>query len=247
MVTGELPFGSNGPLEAWMKKVQNDLTPPRKLVPELSERLDWAIRRAMASQADHRPVSCREFVEDLTGHSTRRMPTTENNAVARRACGIWSTRTRRANKHTVKGSTSAIRRSLKEGLLGDAGNVRASRSKAGPFEALQAYPEFRDLILALPGDEVDARRGFSVRGAGRRAEHSRRPNQIDAPPGHGVSWSTPARAGRRGRSSRASHLLKHEAHSQSHWDWLTWLGLIALAVGSALAAYYLIPDQLFRR
>ena len=26
MVTGELPFRSNGPLDAWMKKIQNDLT-----------------------------------------------------------------------------------------------------------------------------------------------------------------------------------------------------------------------------
>src|SRR5215831_12184741 len=41
MVTGELPFRSNGPLDAWMKKVQNELTAPRLVVPELSERLDW--------------------------------------------------------------------------------------------------------------------------------------------------------------------------------------------------------------
>jgi hypothetical protein len=31
------------------------------------------------------------------------------------------------------------------------------------------------------------------------------------------------------------------------WEWLTWIGLIGLAAGSALAAYYLIPDGLFRR
>ena len=29
MVTGELPFRSTGPLDGWMKKIQNDLTPPR--------------------------------------------------------------------------------------------------------------------------------------------------------------------------------------------------------------------------
>ena len=38
MVTGELPFKSNGPLDAWMKKIHNELTPPRQLVPDLSER-----------------------------------------------------------------------------------------------------------------------------------------------------------------------------------------------------------------
>src|SRR5205823_5193663 len=38
-VTGELPFRSTGPLDTWMKKIQNDLTPPRQLVPDISERL----------------------------------------------------------------------------------------------------------------------------------------------------------------------------------------------------------------
>src|SRR5207237_5597867 len=77
MVTGELPFRSNGPLDAWMKKIQNDLTPPRRLVPSLSERIDWAIMRAMSADPDKRPTTCREFIEDLTGHSTKRVATVE--------------------------------------------------------------------------------------------------------------------------------------------------------------------------
>src|SRR5207248_1142086 len=77
MVTGELPFRSNGPLDAWMKKINNDLTPPRKLVPDLPERTEWAILRAMSPDRDNRPVSCREFVEDLSGQSTRSLPTTD--------------------------------------------------------------------------------------------------------------------------------------------------------------------------
>src|SRR5437870_8747932 len=35
MVTGELPFRSCGPLDAWMRKSNNELTAPRDLVPEL--------------------------------------------------------------------------------------------------------------------------------------------------------------------------------------------------------------------
>src|SRR5262249_31471957 len=73
MVTGELPFKSCGPLDAWMKKIHNELTPPRTLVPDLTERIDWAIRRAMSADKEQRPVTCREFVEDLTGRSTRRL------------------------------------------------------------------------------------------------------------------------------------------------------------------------------
>ena len=49
--------------------------------------------------------------------------------------------------HTVKGTTEGIRRALKDDLLGDAGNIRACRSKAGPFQALKGHPEFRDLVV----------------------------------------------------------------------------------------------------
>ena len=201
MVTGELPFRSNGPLEAWMKKVQNDLTPPRKVMPSLSERVDWAIRRAMAAQADHRPASCREFVEDLTGHSTRRVPATMSDA----AIGeLWYLvyQDDAGERHTVKGTTSAIRRSLKEGLLGDADNVRASRSKAGPFEPLPVYPEFRDLVLAasLPGgDPTDATP------AAPPAAAARRPHPVHAPRGHAAAGPgrEPRHGGDRGADDRA--------------------------------------------
>ena len=72
MVTGELPFKSTGPLDAWMKKINNELTAAAQGGSRtLSERVDWAIRRAMSADPDQRPAICREFVEDLTGHSTR--------------------------------------------------------------------------------------------------------------------------------------------------------------------------------
>jgi serine/threonine protein kinase len=146
MVTGELPFRSNGPLDAWMKKIQNDLVPPRQLVPGLSERLDWAIRRAMSADPEKRPGSCREFVEDLTGKSTRRLPSVDSSVPQQ---DLWYLvyKDETGAPHTVKGTVSAIRRSLRDGLLGDASNVRASRSKAGPFEALRGYPEFRDMVV----------------------------------------------------------------------------------------------------
>jgi hypothetical protein len=53
----------------------------------------------------------------------------------------------------VKGNTAGIRRSLKEGLLGDASNVLISLNKGGEFEPLKSHPEFRDLVVtaaALP-------------------------------------------------------------------------------------------------
>lgn len=146
MVTGQLPFRSTGPLDAWMKKVNNDLTAPRELVPDIPERVEWAILRAMSADPEKRPASCREFVEDLTGHSTRRAPALGKEAGQE----LWYLvyRDEEGVMHTVKGNKGAIRRSLKEGLLGDASNVRAARSKGGPFELLQTYPEFRDLLIS---------------------------------------------------------------------------------------------------
>jgi eukaryotic-like serine/threonine-protein kinase len=147
MVTGELPFKSNGPLDAWMKKVNNEIEPPRKLIPTLSERLDWAIRRSISPDPVHRPESCREFIEDLTGHGGK-----ANSGIALGQEAItdyWYMvyTDGDGTVHTVKGTTKAIRRSLKDGLLGDAENVRVARKKTGPFEPLKQFPEFRDLVV----------------------------------------------------------------------------------------------------
>lgn len=146
MVTGVLPFKSLGPLEAWMKKVENKITAPRDIDPAISERVDWAIRRAMHSDPDQRPGSCREFIEDLTGRSTRKLatPTTETDET------VWYLlyHDEEGVLHTVTATTESIRRSLKDGHLGDASNIRASRLKTGPFDSLRNHPEFRDVILA---------------------------------------------------------------------------------------------------
>src|ERR1043165_9397314 len=64
MVTGALPFQSNGPLDAWMEKINNEIEAPRKRVASISERVDWAIRRSISPDPVHRPENCREFIED---------------------------------------------------------------------------------------------------------------------------------------------------------------------------------------
>jgi serine/threonine protein kinase len=151
MVTGELPFKSNGPLDAWMKKINHDIAAPRTVVPTLSERVDWAIRRAIDKEPTSRPENCREFVEDLTGHSTKVMPGTEPNMPPLSEYWYMVYTDDAGEVHTVKGTIKGIRRSFKEGLLGDAENVRVARVKAGPYEPLRAYPEFRDLVIKPTG------------------------------------------------------------------------------------------------
>jgi hypothetical protein len=216
MVTGELPFRSNGPLDAWMKKIQNDLTPPRKVVPGLTERVEWAILRAMSADPNQRPRTCREFVEDLVGHSTRRVPTTDSSTPLQE---LWYLiyKDEAGVMHTVKGSTSAIRRSLKDGLLGDASNVRASRLKAGPFESLRDFPEFRDLVVtAAPLDVPPAPSGVTPTRASRPE-----PPQPEAP-------------------SAAPHIALGDEQDGGPAEWVKWAFLFALFVASAAVAFWLI-------
>ena len=67
MVTGEWPFAAKNILQTFKKKATNDLTPPRQLVPALSEQTDHVIRRAMSPDPNQRQVSCAEFIEELIG------------------------------------------------------------------------------------------------------------------------------------------------------------------------------------
>jgi hypothetical protein len=147
MVTGQLPFQSNGPLDAWMKKINNEIDAPIKVVPTLSERIDWAIRRAISPEPQHRPESCAEFVEDLTGHSTKQLAGTDPALRASNEYWYLVYTDEAAVVHSVKGTIKGIRRSLVDGLLGDAENIRVARTKAGPFEPLKRHAEFRDLVI----------------------------------------------------------------------------------------------------
>jgi serine/threonine protein kinase len=147
MVTGELPFQSNGPLDAWMKKINNEIESPRKRAPNISERIDWAIRRAISPDPVHRPENCREFIEDLIGHTTRDLSNADTNLDGRSEYWYMVYTDEESTVHTVKGTVKGIRRSLRDGLLGDAENVRVARQKIGPFESLRAFAEFRDLVI----------------------------------------------------------------------------------------------------
>jgi tRNA A-37 threonylcarbamoyl transferase component Bud32 len=66
-VTGELPFPARGVAGVLRKKLNDELVAPGKLAPSLSERVDWAVRRAMRANPAERHASCQEFANALTG------------------------------------------------------------------------------------------------------------------------------------------------------------------------------------
>ena len=103
-----------------------------------------------------RPASCREFIEDLIGRSTRKATRPGDSASEVEDLWYMIYKDDEGEVHTVKGSTQAIRRSLREGLLGDASNVRACRTKLGPFEPVRSHPEFRDLVVPVGPTPAEA-------------------------------------------------------------------------------------------
>lgn len=230
MVTGDLPFRGLGPLDAWMKKMANDIPPARTLVPALSERVDWALRRAMSADPEMRPASCREFVEDLIGHSTRRLPTIPGAAPT----DVWYLIYRDAHgeTHTVKGSTLAIRRSLKEGLLGGIDHVRASRVKTGNFEPLRTFPEFRDLVIA-PAPLSPASLGPPDASQEQSAMVPTPSEQ--APPHETAPFASAV------RDPIAPHIQFGQPQTAVVPEWIKWVLLVLIAFGTALAAFFFMP------
>lgn len=65
-VTGAYPFQSGNTFTMLQRKLNNQLTDPQKLVPELSRRVADAILKAMDPRPDNRPSTCAEFASLLT-------------------------------------------------------------------------------------------------------------------------------------------------------------------------------------
>lgn len=152
MVTGVIPFENTNPLDCWMRKIRNEFPSPRELNPKVSERVDWAIRRAMSAEPERRPASCREFLEDLTGQS-RATSTSRVGLSGKLASSpgadLWYMvyKDDQGVTHTVKGTTEGIRRALQDRLLGDPAKIFISRQKSGPFTPLVNVTDFRDLVV----------------------------------------------------------------------------------------------------
>jgi eukaryotic-like serine/threonine-protein kinase len=216
LVTGKMPFQSSGPLDAWMKKMNNELIPPRKLNPDLSERLDAVILRAMNADPDQRPATCREFVDELTGQSTRQAASPAAGGAAQ---DLWYLmyKDEEGAPHMVKGTVTAIRRSLKENLLGDASNIRAGKTKVGAFEPLRSFREFRDLAGSLAAG----------------AELATQSNSSSADVG-----AKKGRAKKTSPSAKQSGVVPHiplEPKEAKRIDWVK-MALLGLLLGAAMGA-----------
>jgi hypothetical protein len=205
-----------------MKKINNELTPPRKLNKQLSERTDAAIRRAMSADPELRPASCSEFMEELTGKNTRKLPVQKVEGTQELWYLIY--KDEEGAPHMVKGTVMGIRRSLKEGLLGDASNVRAGRSKTGTFEPLHAIAQFRDLVPIPPESAPADPEGTQVMAAANNAGPKPRPEKTIARP----------------RAKKSGMQIPLETRPSSSMEWIKLMLLLAIAMGVGVAVTILL-------
>jgi serine/threonine protein kinase len=231
-VTGELPFQSAGPLDAWMKKVKNDIAPPSKLVPALSVRTDWAIRRAMSPDPTQRPSSCREFVEELTGRGER-VVTPPEELPSITLANLWYLLYRDPDSviHSTRETTEGVRRALQDGSLGEAAEIRLSRKQQGPFEPARNFPEFRDLVLATPNGATGPAAPTPEK---RDTVHS----QPLTPPVTRVKTIT--------APSTAVGPRIDLDQGRSSYDWVAWLTMLVVAGAAAVIGYLTLPGLRWR-
>ena len=159
-LTGAVPFDKTTPLDCWMRKTKNEFPPPRKMVRALSERVNWAVCRAMSAKPDERPANCREFMEDLTGGPWRSGGQPATPSELRRSTSssdtvpedLWYVvyRDSDGRLHKVKGTTESIRLNILAGTFGDVAAVLVCRTKTGQFVSVRNAPQFRDLAVASP-------------------------------------------------------------------------------------------------
>jgi hypothetical protein len=214
-----------------------DLTPPRKVVPGLSERVDWAIRRAMSPSPEQRPECCREFVEDLIGRSTRPPTPAEKAAVE---SDIWYLvyHDEFGRPHSVKGGIESIRRALREGLLGDAATMTACRHKQGPFLELKQYPEFRDLLISpVALAPVTVAKATPAPAAAMPPQlpadwKPRVDGDGDPPPRDPLAW----------RGRRAPQPLGGRRYSRAY-EILLWVVVMLAALVTALLVFHFFPPR----
>ncbi len=153
MLTGVVPFAKTSPLDCWMKKSKNDFPPPKALNPAVSDRVNWAVQRAMSADPDMRPASCRELLEDLTGQTWQGWTTTKGDTPdpsGEPVKDLWYLvyKNPAGQSQKVKGTTDSIRQNVRAQMLGDSGTIMVCRTKHGPFVPLKGTPEFRDLVVS---------------------------------------------------------------------------------------------------
>jgi serine/threonine protein kinase len=154
LVTGIIPFDGMSPLDAWLRKTEARLKPPRAIVPSLSPHIERVIVRAMQGDPQRRHSSCAEFLRELLsvqdpnphtragGNGRQNPPIVES-----RLTEVWYVRYQdhEGQEYLLQQPLEKVRQYLAGGRFKNARSVRISRAEAGPFLPPEQFEEFREL------------------------------------------------------------------------------------------------------
>lgn len=75
LLSGQVPFMANTPMELLMKHMNEPLPNPRQIIPEIPDRIVEIIQRMTAKDPNDRYISCRELLWDLESFERTHTPT----------------------------------------------------------------------------------------------------------------------------------------------------------------------------
>src|SRR5262249_3058785 len=128
--------------------------------------------------------------------------------------------------------------------LGDASNVRASRTKTGPFENLRSYPEFRDMVVSPAPLAVPKAANSAT--PPRDAPAAPAPRRAPAPP---VAPQPAPAAPPEGGGDGMPHIdlqgsgVKGSGEEPSGGEWMKWGLLVLIAVATAVIAFLFMEKR----
>ena len=191
----------------------------------------------MHSDPTQRAGNCREFIEDLIGRSTRRLELSD--VEKKRDYWYLFFQDDDGEVRSGKGSMKAIRKSVQHGKLGEAAKVRASRSKAGPFEPLRKHPEFRDLVVLpppAPDTPVATRRPTPTP---KRLEADNIPHP---PTPVTLCFVPPPDLGSSGPAPMIEFAQTASTPSTANTpDWFKWAAVFVIALVAGFGGYFIVP------
>jgi serine/threonine protein kinase len=172
MVTGQLPFRANNPLDAFIKKSQNEYEPPEKVVPDLSSKVVKAIKHSMEADPKKRPQTMAEFAAEL-----------KSALGSSRAGDVWYVVYKDADgeRKKVKGAQQLVAAMIRNRKLGR--DATGCRDKNGEFLPLENYPEFAALFpVEAPLESVENGKHEAVETPPPAEAVSEAPSLADGPP-----------------------------------------------------------------
>src|SRR5439155_18029576 len=131
--------------------------------------------------------------------------------------------------------------SLKEGLLGDAGNVRVSRIKAGPYEALRNHPEFRDLVIEpAPMLGVPGKRPQTPSASAFNQDTLPHIGPASPEPPKATALTPPTIPTAKAIPSAMLPVIQLDRAATSS-EWRKWLFIVVVAIAAGVGGYFLVP------